>query len=123
MMFNDVFGNFVMQYTNLYPTVPIMISENASCQQYGYPYDPGSYIADAEQWLDNTHADELPGQYANVHAFMYFDGKNSKYIIPNGGGTCAWYFDNSANPPAESGLQAITNMGADANFAPFATQE
>ena len=119
--FDAIFRSFVGAYSSSSYGKPIIIGENASCQEYVDPNDQATYLENADGWLDNQMEDEN-NYYSDVHAYAYFDTTASAYT-PYNYIKCTWLLDTSAQPPQTlSGQQEFINMSADSNFAPTVTE-
>ncbi len=110
--FDGIFHDFVATYSSSTYGKPIMIGENADCQQYPAPDDQATYLGNAERWMDNQMEDEN-SFYSQVRAYAYFDSTSSEYRIPSLGELCKWYFD-------ASGQGAFITISGDGNFTPMA---
>ena len=120
--FGAIFHDFVGTYSSSSYGKPIMIGENASCQEYADPDDQASYLENLDAWLDNQMEDEN-NYYADVHAYAYFDTTASSYKIQPNLTPCTWWIDTSPQPPQSiSGQQELINISADSNFAPMVAE-
>lgn len=110
--FDGIFENSVNTYSSsTYEDKPIIISENADCQQYPAPYDQATYLGNVQGELDGDIDGSL---YSHVRAYGYFDSASSEYHIPSlGNELCKWYFDTS-------GQAAFITISGDSNFVPMA---